>query len=87
MIAELSGWVTAHWKLISLVLPTLMAGGGYVASVETRLHSLEQTDRERGTLVDGALDDIRLYTSETRCMLVLMNTGGDPLECVNHGRP
>ena len=88
MFAEISAWASAHAKLLALVVPLLLAGGAgtveHVHTVNTRLDAVEERLDDDAVRYDHQLEQIRQYTSETRCMLVLMNTGEDPLECLNH---
>lgn len=84
MIAALGSWLGTHWKIFSVIVPIAAAGGGYVVSVEERIGALEEFDRDRSVDVDRTLRDISVDVAETRCMVILMNTGGNPLECINN---
>lgn len=83
MLTALGSWLGTHWKIFSVIVPVAAAGGGYVVSVEERIGALEEFDRDRAVAVDRTLMEIKVDVSETRCMVILMNTGGNPLECIN----
>lgn len=87
MLDGIKRWFSIHWKIFSVAVPMILAGGGslagYVSSVDGRLDALEEYDRSRASDVDRTLMEIKIDVSETRCMVILMNTGGNPLECIN----